>query len=354
MTVALAAAVVLALVNLALVALMLIHRPLRRRVERVRRSRRSRLRHRVLADLCDGQPVEGPLTGADRRELARLAVDLSDRISGDMRHDLAHLLSEHGFLGDALRAVRARGMERRARALHLLGVLAPVAPEVRLEAEAHLNDVAPIVRAVAVRTLGRCGDPAAAPALIASLDGPRPTPPGRVAWALSEMGPAVVQPLGRCLATAGRRGRAVAADLLGQLGAVAAVPDLVRVMGEDPDTAVRTSCARALGLVGSPQARSALVDALDGRQEPALRVGAAGALGGLGDPGAFGALGASLQGDHDAVAAASAHALARCGDAGLACLRSVAAGSGRSADHAAEALGAHALDEGRPSGLVPA
>jgi len=201
---------------------------------------------------------------------------------------LVALMLIHRPLRRRLERVRR---SRRSRLRHR--VLAPVAPEVRLEAEAHLNDVAPIVRAVA-------------------------------------------------------------ADLLGQLGAVTAVPDLVRVMGEDPDTAVRTSCARALGLVGSPQVRSALVGALDGRQEPVLRAGAAGALGGLGDPRAVGALGASLQGDHDAVAAASAHALARCGDAGLACLRSVAAGSGRSADHAAEALGAHALDEERPSGLVPA
>ncbi len=59
--------------------------------------------------------------------------------------------------------------------------------------------------------------------------------------------------------------RATAAFSLGDMGAAAAVPDLIAAL-QDRDRAVRIAAARSLGMIGSPDAAPALVECLtDGR-----------------------------------------------------------------------------------------
>ncbi|MBM7557502.1 tRNA epoxyqueuosine(34) reductase QueG [Halanaerobacter jeridensis] len=62
-----------------------------------------------------------------------------------------------------------------------------------------------------------------------------------------------------------------AAIILGNLKAVAAVPDLITTLKEDPQAIVRGHAAWALGEIGTAQAKQALKDALDFEQDKKVR-----------------------------------------------------------------------------------
>jgi HEAT repeat protein len=91
-----------------------------------------------------------------------------------------------------------------------------------------LHDRDPDVRAAAARALGKLGRPEAVPHLLGALERKRSVPVGVVSMALLHLGPPCAPALRHGLARENSRHvRALAAELLGWLGAIGAVDQLI-------------------------------------------------------------------------------------------------------------------------------
>jgi HEAT repeat protein len=267
------------------------------------------------------------------------------KVRGEAYAALVSVFERRGAAARATRDVRRRDPVRRARAAEVLGNLSrrdAVPLLVRL-----LGDGDPDVRIVAARALGTVGDPAAAPHLLASLAARRTVPSHQVAQAVARLGvvaqPAVVDALGHPDESV----RAVAAEVLGLIGAAGATSRVEAVLRDDPSLEVRVRAARTLGRLGTRTALDPLRGALSPTQPPALRAEAARALGELGTPVSTGALGALLGDPQYQVAHHAARSLLRLGPPGREALSAALAGTGTAAAHAREALAVAELDERR-------
>ena len=102
--------------------------------------------------------------------------------------------------------------------------------------------------------------------------------------------------------------RISAAGLLGTQKDPAAVPDLVWMLENDKEPAVRIASSEALGMIGNKLATGPLMRALR-QPDAALRRGAAAALGKLADPKAIAALKPLVEDEDPETAAAARIAL---------------------------------------------
>jgi len=279
------------------------------------------------------------------------ALGLLGKLRGEAHAALVSVFLRRGTARAALRDLRSRSRVRRARAAQVLGDL-----EVRLavpELCRLLTDRHGEVRVVAVRALGRIGDPTAAWRLIASLDQSDPLPSLLVTHTLAQLGPETEVTLSAALDHPEARVRAVCLDALGLLGAAGSVHRVARVLREDSTLDVRIAAAANLGRLGARTAIEPLTGAVGPGRPAPLRAAAARALGDLGTSAGVPALVALLGDDEYRVAHEAAHALRRLGRPGLDALRSVldteaaemiAAGRGTharpssAAGHALEAL----------------
>lgn len=246
------------------------------------------------------------------------ALALLGKLRGEAHLALVSVFLERGVARTALRDLRSRSRVRRARAAQVLGdlELRQAVPELcRL-----LGDRHPEVRVVAVRALGRIGDPAAAWRIIASLDRADPVPSLLATHTLVQLGAEAEVTLSAALDHPQARVRAVCLDALGLLGAAGSVHRIARVLREDTHLDVRVAAAMNLGRLGTRSALEPLTQALNPARPAALRAAAARALGELGAPGAVPTL-AGLLGDEEfQVAHEAAHALRRLGQPGAAAL----------------------------------
>jgi len=288
------------------------------------------------------------------------ALALLGKLRGEAHDALVSVFLRRGAARRALADLRSRSPVRRARAAQVLGdlELRQAVPEIcRLLTDRHLE-----VRVVAVRALGRIGDPAAAWRLIAGLDQHDPVPSLIATHTLVQLGPAAEVTLCAALGHPQARVRAVCLDALGLLGATGSVERIAGILRDDPVLDVRVAAAVNLGRLGARTATEPLTDALGPHWPTALRSAAATALGDLGAPAAVPALAALLDDGHYRVAHEAAQALRRLGPAGLAALRAVVdfedeqareSGAGAharpigAAAHAREALALAAVVAGR-------
>jgi HEAT repeat protein len=269
------------------------------------------------------------------------ALSLLGKLRGEAHQALVSVFLRRGTARAALRDLRSRSRVRRARAAQVLGdlELRPAVPELcRLLSDRHSE-----VRVVAVRALGRIGDPAAAWRLIASLDRSDPVPSLLATHALVQLGPDAEVTLSAALDHPQARVRVVCLDALGLLGAAGSVSRMARVLREDTTLEVRVAAATNLGRLGVRSALEPLIGALNLARPAPLRAAAARALGDLGAPAAVPALVAMLNDEEYRVAHEAAHALRRLGRTGVQALRTML--DTELAEMAASGGGAHA----RPS-----
>jgi HEAT repeat protein len=266
------------------------------------------------------------------------ALSLLGKLRGEAHLALVSVFLRRGTARRALYDLRSRSRVRRARAAQVLGdlELRQAVPELcRLLTDRHME-----VRVVAVRALGRIGDPAAAWRLIASLDQSDPVPSLLVTHTLVQLGPEAEVTLSAALDHPEARVRVVCLEALGLLGATGSVDRVARVLHEDTVLDVRVAACAALGRLGTRSALEPLTHALHPARPTALRAAAARALGDLGTPAAVNSLLPLLDEDAYRVAHEAAHALRRLGPRGLAALREVLdAEEGRAR---ADGAGAHA------------
>jgi HEAT repeat protein len=272
------------------------------------------------------------------------ALALLGKLRGEAHLALVSVFLQRGAARAALGDLRSRSRVKRARAAQVLGdlELRQAVPELcRLLTDRHDE-----VRVVAVRALGRIGDPAAAWRIIAGLDRADPVPSLLATHTLVQLGAEAEVTLSAALDHPQARVRAVCLDALGLLGATGSVHRIARVLREDSYLDVRVAAAINLGKLGTRGALEPLTQALSPARPPALRAAAARALGELGAPDAVPTLAALLDDPEFQVAHESAHALRRLGRAGtealVAAVEAERAGAharpSTSASHAQEAL----------------
>ncbi len=251
------------------------------------------------------------------------ALALLGKLRGEAHTALIDVFLQRGTARRALRELRHRSPVRRARAAQILGdlELRAAVPELcRLLEDRHGE-----VRVVAVRALGRIGDPTAAWRLIAGLDRPDPAPSLLVTHTLVQLGPDAEVTLSAALDHPQARVRVVCLDALGLLGATSAVSRVARVLRDDTSLDVRVAAAACLGRLGTRSALEPLIDAVAPARPMPLRAAAARALGDLGASSAVPHLAALLDDPAFRVAHEAAHALRRLGRAGLDALRRIEA-----------------------------
>jgi len=269
------------------------------------------------------------------------ALALLGKVRGEAHLALVSVFLQRGVARAALGDLRSRSRVRRARAAQVLGdlELRMAVPELcRLLGDRHDE-----VRVVAVRALGRIGDPAAAWRLIASLDRGDPVPSLLATHTLVQLGAEAEVTLSAALDHPQARVRAVCLDALGLLGATGSLHRIARLLREDAYLDVRVAAATNLGRLGTRGALEPLRLALGPARPAALRAAAARALGELGAPGAVPILADLLADDAFHVAHEAAHALRRLGQQGTDAL--VAAVETERARAGQASAGAHA----RPS-----
>jgi HEAT repeat protein len=274
------------------------------------------------------------------------ALALLGKLRGEAHLALVSVFLQRGIARTALGDLHSRSRVKRARAAQVLGdlELRQAVPELcRLLTDRHDE-----VRVVAVRALGRIGDPAAAWRIIAGLDRSDPVPSLLATHTLVQLGAEAEVTLSAALDHPQARVRAVCLDALGLLGATGSVHRMARVLREDSYLDVRMAAATNLGKLGTRSALEPLQQALSPSRPAARRAAAAPARGGRGAPSAVPILADLLDDDEFQVAHEAAHALRRLGPAGADALttaigaeRTQAGAHARpsaSASHAQEAL----------------
>lgn len=339
-------AAVLALAGATLLALLAMVVARAGRLGRERRRRRlAAAGTGLLVRVADGsgdQEALRQLADADAptwKALTPTALHLLDVVIGQALADLIGLFERHGAIAEARRDLHSRSPVRRAQAAHDLGRFRhrTAGPELW----DLLADPDSDVRHCAARALGRIGDPAAAPRLLAALGGTHPIPMSVVAHALLQLKGQVTPAVRDAIKDPDRRVREVAVEVLGRTGAYEALPDLLATVVEDESAEVRIHTVGALTRLGMPQAAPLLQEATHA-PEPRLRAAAARALGELGDPRSAPRLTAMLADPDTDVAREAAQALPGLGPAGHAALEKATADPG-SGPAAAQARSARAL-----------
>ncbi|MFI7545300.1 HEAT repeat domain-containing protein [Actinoplanes sp. NPDC049599] len=242
------------------------------------------------------------------------ALALLGKLRGEAHAGLVSVFLRRGIARAALGDLRSRSRVKRARAAQVLGdlELRQAVPELcRLLSDRHDE-----VRVVAVRALGRIGDPAAAWRIIAGLDRADPVPSLLATHTLVQLGPDAEVTLSAALDHPQARVRAVCLDALGLLGAAGSVHRMARVLREDSYLDVRVAAAVNLGKLGTRGALEPLTLALEPSRPAPLRAAAARALGELGSPAAVPILAGLLDDEQFQVAHEAAHALRRLGEPG--------------------------------------
>ncbi len=318
-------------------------------VARRRRERRDVVRRAELMplvhDLLDGGQTASSLADAPA-VLDDVVLHLLPQLRGADRQVLRDLLIARGVVDEAAEQLSARAPWRRGRAAMLLG--ATGSTRYTPDLVTLLEDRSPDVRSAATRALGKAGDVAAVPHLLAALTSSRAVPSGIVGMALLDLGTAALPTLRTALESGAAPARALSAGLLGLHGDLPAVAALTAALDDaGAPTEVRLAAAGALGRIGAPQAADALARVTVLAADPALRAAAAEALGRVGDPDSVPALAAGMTAADLRVRTACADALASIVPEGRRRLAVLDQQGGPAAPVARAALDAASLDSPR-------
>jgi HEAT repeat protein len=319
-------------------------------------ARRARLaagpRRHLLALAADG--LHSPeldhlvaLPERDWRAVQPVAMAMLSKVRGEGLAAIGAVFERRGEIDRELRSLRARTLVRRARAGEVLGGVRCAAAVPGLIAL--LRDRHPEVRLVAVRALGRIGDPAAAGPLLDCLAGPAPAPTNLVTDALVQLGPGAGGALVGALGRADPRARLAALSALRLGGTIGAEERVAAVLAEDPEPEVRVAAARLLGRLGTGGALAPLIRATGPAQPVTVRAAACQALGELGGDAAVEPLLGLLAEAQYAVAHSAARALASLGEPARSRLSGLLDRDTPATAHAREALARAAL---QPAGTA--
>lgn len=313
---------------LAVTVLMLIQLIVVVRTVAIQRSRRyGRLRPAaetaVAEFLAGGADLPAYRRKAERAALLDAAVEALADLQGRERVRLVGMLGRLGFADEA--AVRLRSSRRavRQRAAETLAAIAT--PEAIPVLSQGLGDRDDIVQTTCARVLAEVGGPEVTGVVLATVERTIAHRPGAAAAVVLAIGANHPTALGALLGPGTPpRSRAIAITVAGQLRLSEHAPALIACLADRDDLAARA--AQGLGRIGEVAAVPELTRlSLAAGRSLAARVAAVKALGAIGDPAAVTVVRQHLMAPDWQLAASAAGALARLGEPGLAVLRDSAA-----------------------------
>lgn len=330
--------------TLALLSLRAVRQVTAKRHERDSAAIRARIVEALVEEGDDAEAADRDLLalrGSDWDHAEEAMLAMLPKVRGDAQNRLVAVLRARGTDRRAVAQTQSRRAYVRCDGAFALGVLRSADGVDCLLGL--LADGSPLVRRVAVRSLGQIGDARATQPLLALADR-EPGLTRDLVFALSEIGPAVAPVLRSAVGSSLARPRAddrigpLAASVLGMIQDIGASPVLAEAVERGP-VALKLAAVQALGHLDSPAGLAPLHGALRSRFD-LLRVAAATSLGRLGSELAIAPLLESVRSADAATARASADALLALGPQGWAALES----SG--APYAVEALALDRLRSG--------
>jgi HEAT repeat protein len=318
--------VVLAGLSLAAMTGLIIHRARSNRRERRDAVRRKEVQQLALRLIYHPQrlfEVEKELRPQDRRLLLQVYEELLPKIRGEYADRLVNLMRTLGLMDECVRQLRDPSWWTRAQACRALGAFRD--PNIVLALYRAIEDPALQVRIEAARSLARLGAVRSVVELVEQLMAGDELPSVPILDLFRSLGRrAVPELLGLLNGDVGVAARIVAADALGHIGDLTAVPALLHLY-DHPSEHVRLTALQALGRLSDPRALPAVLLAMT---DPSweVRGQAAAAAGRIGAVESVALLQRLLEDDHWWVRYYSAEALFRIGEEGVAALRMVASG----------------------------
>ena len=332
LTVALAAASLIAMTAL------ITQRSVRNRKRQRDRERREELQKLALRLILQPQrlfELERGLKPDDRRLLLEVYEELLPKIRGEYADRLVNLMKLLGLMEEAIQQLRLPSAWKRSRACRALGAFPD--PHVVLVLYRALGDPSMEVRVEAARSLARLREVRSVVELMEQLVAGTDLPSMPVMDLFRSLGRRAVPELIRVLEQPGcEAAKIVAADALGHIGDLTAVPALLHLYDHDSEN-VRLTAMRSLGQLRDPRALPAVLLAMT---DPSweVRAQAAMAAGRIGARDSVPLLGQLLTDDHWWVRYYAAEALFQVGQEGLAALRTAVAGGHPSAAQMAAGL----------------
>ena len=252
----------------------------------------SKLVDGIVAGIPDKDLIHIKKQPGDKKVLQTLLGRKLLYIKGDDRTRVVNKLRELSFVSMYVSELSSSKAAERATALQVLGDLRIT--ETAGNFTEALEDTDGDVRLTAVRGLGNMVDEISSSGqngtrtgpiietIVGLLDKPEEIPDRRLAEVILGLGPDAVPPLLVATQSSNARTRALAADILGQIGDWRGVDTLIEMLN-DPETDVRTQAAGALGSTGDTRAVKPLIKSLDDEAWP-VRARGARALSVVGDP----------------------------------------------------------------------
>jgi HEAT repeat protein len=271
-----------------------------------------------------------------------VVAGLLPKLRGADRSVLVDILRRRGTVTKACASTKSRRTVRRYQAVELLGS-AGVLEGGPFVAKL-LDDKHGEIRLAAVRALGRIGGLDAAAALLEHLDqDDAKIPPHPVTMALLRIGAEATDPLLAALNAERMNVRAIAAEVLGVLGLISAVPYLEDRLTSDLHAAVRVAAAHALGRLDLPTSVPVLMQSLSRENDTEVLAAACIALGRIASVSAMPALERTITNAAPSVRIAAATAMVLIGEPGVERLRRIAQQDAFGGDAAREVLAHHTM-----------
>jgi HEAT repeat protein len=321
------ATVVMAVVSVIAMTGLIIQRAWRNRRLRTDNARRQELRSFALRLIqCPAQlaELEQKLLPKDRRLLLQVYNELLPKIRGDYADRLVSLMRELGLMEDCLEQSRDPDWLVRAQACQALGAFPD--PDATLALYRAAEDCEPAVRVEAARALVRQGTVRSVVELVRQVAPGDDLPSVTVMALFRSLGRDAVPQLIALLESnkTGLAARLVAADALGHIGDLRAVPALLQLY-DQPSVLVRMTSMEALARLGDPRALPAvLLSMTDSAWE--VRAQAASAAGRIGSRETEALLRQLLEDEYWWVRYYAAEALFRMGEVGRSALKRAARG----------------------------
>ena len=318
--------VAMAVVSLLAMTVLIIQRALRNRKSRTDSARRQELRGLALRLIEHPEQLvelEKKLLPRDRRLLLQVYNELLQKIRGEYANRLVSLMRILGLMDDCLRDLQDDDWFVRAQACKTLGVFRE--PDVIRALYRAVEDPEPAVRVEAARALARQGSVQSVVDVVRQIVPGDEQPSVAVMALFRSLGREAVPELVQLLEshTTGLAARLVAADALGHLGDLRAVPALLQLY-DHPAANLRITVMEALARLGDPRALPAVLLCMtDSAWE--VRAQAAAAAGRIGSAETVALLQQLLGDEHWWVRYYAAEALLRLGPQGLKILREAAA-----------------------------
>lgn len=250
--------------------------------QRVWRDRESRWTSQTLEFVAGERSIEDLLARVDRRErlpFLDFLLRYARRLRGRERERVKELAAP--FLPALRRLSRDRDAYRRARAVQTLGTLG--GPDQRDTLVQALDDPSPFVSMLAARALAAYGGTSYAEPILANLDRFEAWGTEYVESLLVSLGPEAAPQIRSALGDEGRSDevRVTAADALGELHDLEAVPAALAILATKPGPDLTAALLRLLRVLGGPEHAGVVRDLLD-HEHFAVRAEAYSALGSLG------------------------------------------------------------------------